>query len=66
MDEKELEFRIGRLTIADGDVLVVKVTGHMTEDMAKSMCSICADRLPKGINYLVIDSKIGDYALDKH
>jgi hypothetical protein len=50
----ELEFRIGKLELKDGDVLVVKIDGFVTDDTSECVTSYVKGKLPAGVQVLVV------------
>jgi hypothetical protein len=54
----DLEFRIAKLEVKPGDVLVVKVDDHITRDRALIIQHKLQTRLPKGVKALVLDKGI--------
>ncbi len=53
----DLEYRIGKLDVKPGDMLVVKLNSRLTDDMAKRARQHFETSIP-GVKVLVIDSAV--------
>jgi hypothetical protein len=54
----DLDFRIAKLEVKPGDVLVVKIATRITEQIAHDLKLRFEARLPDGVKVLVLDSGI--------
>jgi hypothetical protein len=52
------EFQIARMAIAPGDVLVVKIDGHISMERLEKAREHIAASLPPGVLVLVIDRQV--------
>lgn len=58
LDREEFEYRVGRLTIAPGDALVVKVDRMITTKIAERLRKYAGAVVPEGTKILIIDQGI--------
>lgn len=52
------DVEIAKLSLAPGDVLVIRLQGRVTDDVQRRVQSILKSKLPEGVNSLVIDSAV--------
>lgn len=53
--DDNLEFRIAKLEVKAGDMLVVKCDGYLSLEMSKKLKQQFKDRLPEGVQVLILD-----------
>lgn len=58
LDREEFEYRVGRLRIAPGDALVVKVDQMITMEIAERLRRYAAAVVPDGTKVLIIDQGV--------
>jgi len=61
----KLDFRIGKLSLAPGDALVVKVDHPLSEKMAAAIRSHLDPHLPEGVKALILGREIDLAVLTK-
>ena len=55
---EDVEYRIGKLSVATGDVLVVKVDTNLTQDMAERIKAHVGANLPAGVKVMAVGRDI--------
>ena len=54
---------ISKLQLKSGDILIVKVNGHVKQDIVKKIAMYFEDVIPTGANVRVVNDEIFDFTV---